>query len=69
MGSIVIIHPIDVFQLKSDFLVIPHENTITICEVRIFVRVALINPIKIAYQTFFDFIFALKLTVYHKNFV
>lgn len=56
-------------ELKHDFLFLPHQYTITICEVLILACGTLINPIKITQKSFFDVIVVCILTVHYKNFV
>ena len=56
-------------ELKHDFLIVPHQYTITLCEMLVLACGTLISPIKIAYQSFFDFLCIFVLAVYHKNFV
>jgi hypothetical protein len=56
LGSVVIIYPINMLELEHDFLVVPQQYTITLCESLVLACGTLIIPIKIAHQSFFDFL-------------
>ena len=46
--TIVVVDAIFVLELKHDFMFIPHQYTITLCEIFVLACGTLINPIKIA---------------------
>ena len=53
--TVVVVDAIFVLKLKHDFLIVPHQYTITLCVIRVIACGTLISPIKIAYESFFYF--------------
>ena len=46
--AVVVVNTIFMLELKNDFLFLPYQYTITLCEILVLTSDTLVNPIKIA---------------------
>ena len=67
--TIVVVDAVFMLELKHDFLFVPNQYTITLCEILVLTSGTFVRPIKIAYESFFDVFRICILTFDHEYFV